>query len=194
MNVPEFASSCGPVPTPTSTKFATILLWYTQSGVVSSARDRSTSVVPHEEHMPQVIESPPDSKVFTVQELYAKSSPLLVPSWQRDYSWQPDEHVQKLIDDLWEYNEGAEANPGRYYLLGQVILVPNSDKQNEIVDGQQRLTTVYLLLLCLLNTFKIDGRVALNVQKNAVIYSMLINSVVDIEDNIRLLLPSKEST
>ncbi len=144
--------------------------------------------------MPQVIETPPDSKVFTVQELYAKSSPLLVPSWQRDYSWQPDEHVQKLIDDLWEYIEGAEVNPGRYYLLGQVILVPNSDQQNEIVDGQQRLTTVYLLLLCLLNTFKIDGRVALNVQKNSVIYSMLINSVVDDEDNIRLLLPYQDGS
>lgn len=145
--------------------------------------------------MPQVTQTPPDSKVFTVQELYEKSFPLRVPQWQRDFSWQPDDHVQKLIEDLWEFCEGSNSNPGRYYLLGQVIVVPNDEKQNEIVDGQQRLTTVYLMLLCLLNAFKVDGRVNLGEQKNSIIYSNLISAIVETDDEqVRLSLPFQDGT
>lgn len=144
--------------------------------------------------MPQVTQTPPDSKVFTVRELYEKSSPLVVPQWQRDFSWQPDDHVQKLIEDLWEFSEGASTSPGRYYLLGQVILVPNSQVKNEIVDGQQRLTTMYLLLLCLLNTFKSSGRVDILEQNNSIIFANLINSIVDEDEDVRLSLPFQDGT
>jgi len=145
--------------------------------------------------MPQVTQTPPDSKVFTVRELYEKSSPLVVPQWQRDFSWQPDDHVQKLIEDLWEFSEGAITSPGRYYLLGQVILVPNGRAQNEIVDGQQRLTTMYLLLLCLLNAFKVPGRVDLAEQNNSIIFANLINAIVDDEEqDVRLALPFQDGT
>lgn len=144
--------------------------------------------------MPQVTQTPPDSRVFAVKELYEKSSPLVVPQWQRDFSWQTDDHVQKLIEDLWEFSEEATTHPGRYYLLGQVILVPNLQLKNEIVDGQQRLTTIYLLLLSLLNEFKIPGRVDLPEQNNSIIFANLINAIVDDEENVRLTLPYQDGT
>jgi hypothetical protein len=145
--------------------------------------------------MPQLTQTPPDSKVFTVKELYEKSSPLVVPQWQRDFSWQPDDHVQKLIEDLWEFSEGATTNPSRYYLLGQVIFVPNSQAQNEIVDGQQRLTAVYLLLLSLLNAFKSPERVDITDQSNSIIFANLINAIIDDEDHdVRLVLPFQDGT
>ena len=145
--------------------------------------------------MPQLTQTPPDSKVFTVKELYEKSSPLVVPQWQRDFSWQPDDHVQKLIEDLWEFSERATTDPSRYYLLGQVIFVPNDQAQNEIVDGQQRLTAMYLLLLCLLNAFKAPERVDVTDQSNSIIFANLINAIVDDEDqDVRLALPFQDGT
>lgn len=142
--------------------------------------------------MPQVTYSPPDSKVLSVRELYEKSSPLIVPRWQRDYSWKPGDHFQKLIEDLSEFFERSETDPSRYYLLGQVIVVTNDVRQNEIVDGQQRLTTVYLMLLCLLNNFKIS--VNNNERNNSLIYSSLISSIVDEDDRLRLELPFQDGT
>ena len=144
--------------------------------------------------MAQSIQAPPDSKVFTVLELFQKSSPLVVPSWQRDYAWQPDDHVQKLIEDIWSFNEDFNSNLGRYYLLGQVIIVSNPEGKNEIVDGQQRLTTMYLMLLCLHNTFRVQDRVQLHIQNNIIVSSQLINSIVDDDGIIRLSLPYQDGT
>jgi uncharacterized protein with ParB-like and HNH nuclease domain len=144
--------------------------------------------------MAQSIQAPPDSKVFTVQELFQKSSPLVVPSWQRDYAWQPDDHVQKLIEDIWSFNEDFNSNLGRYYLLGQVIIVSNPEGKNEIVDGQQRLTTMYLMLLCLHNTFRVQDRVQLHVQKNTIVSSQLISAIIDDDEIMRLSLPYQDGT
>jgi hypothetical protein len=144
--------------------------------------------------VPQFGQTPPDSKVFTVRALYEEISPLVVPQWQRDFSWQPDDHVQKLIEDLQEFNEAAENSPGKYYLLGQVILVPNEHGQNEIVDGQQRLTTMYLMLMCLLNAFKVPGRVDILEQNNSITFANLINAIVNDEKQVRLSLPFQDGT
>lgn len=59
-----------------------------------------------------------------------------VPSYQRGYRWGRDE-VIRLLDDIFENG----ANP---YCL-QPIVVKSVDGQYELIDGQQRLTTLYLI-------------------------------------------------
>jgi hypothetical protein len=137
---------------------------------------------------------PPASEVFSISEIYRKSSPLVVPTWQRDFGWSPDDHVQKLIDDFWEFIQRENVTSGSYYLLGQVILVPNAQGKNEIVDGQQRLTTIYLFLLCLLNAFK--ARVDQGLQKNQTTFVGLANAIANTDDGdeIRLELPFQDGT
>lgn len=61
-----------------------------------------------------------------------------VPSYQRGYRWGPHE-VQLLLDDL-------EASDGSSYYLQPVVVRPREDGRWELIDGQQRLTTLYLLL------------------------------------------------
>ena len=65
---------------------------------------------------------------------------FLVPSYQRGYRWGADE-VSALLDDI-------EAITGdKDYCLQPVVVKKRDDDQYELVDGQQRLTTLYLLLL-----------------------------------------------
>lgn len=61
-----------------------------------------------------------------------------VPSYQRGYRWGAHE-VQLLLDDL-------EASEGSTYHLQPVVVRPRDDGRWELIDGQQRLTTLYLLL------------------------------------------------
>lgn len=67
-----------------------------------------------------------------------EQKPLIIPDYQRPYVWG-EEQVKRLIDDL---------NSKEYNLLGNIILY-ESDRVYEIVDGQQRLTTIKLILKAL---------------------------------------------
>jgi hypothetical protein len=64
------------------------------------------------------------------------SEKFYVPAYQRGYRWGADE-VGQLLDDIWESRDQ------RYYL--QPVVVKCHGDEWELVDGQQRLTTLYLL-------------------------------------------------
>nr|MDQ3070913.1 DUF262 domain-containing protein [Acidobacteriota bacterium] len=65
---------------------------------------------------------------------------FLVPSYQRGYRWGADE-VSALLDDI------ESISGDKDYCLQPVVVKKREDDQYELVDGQQRLTTLYLLLL-----------------------------------------------
>lgn len=68
-----------------------------------------------------------------------------IPSYQRPYSWEKDQ-VLELIDDLLDAFPYLDNNNCDYF-LGSIILIEKPQKpQVEVVDGQQRLTTLTLLL------------------------------------------------
>src|SRR5664279_3246319 len=62
---------------------------------------------------------------------------FFVPAYQRGYRWGSHE-VGKLLDDIWEHVDAP------YYL--QPVVVKQRDDEWELVDGQQRLTTLFLIL------------------------------------------------
>lgn len=67
---------------------------------------------------------------------------LSIPDYQRIYCWE-EKQVIKLLEDLLKYSS-------REFHLGNIILHKLSDiDEHHIVDGQQRLVTLTLLLLCL---------------------------------------------
>ena len=94
-----------------------------------------------------------NSKIKTVQELLANRYTL--DYYQREYNWQT-EQVAELLEDLttkflenYEANHNSEAvDNDAYYFLGSIV-ISKKDETNElyIVDGQQRLTTLTLLLI-----------------------------------------------
>jgi len=73
-----------------------------------------------------------------------------IPTYQRGYRW--DSHVVKLLDDLLEYHfdRKMSSNVGDYYCLQPIIIQFISEDDDavhyKVVDGQQRLTTIYILL------------------------------------------------
>lgn len=85
------------------------------------------------------------------------SSKYDIDEYQREYSWE-DKHVKELLNDLfvrfWSCfdltHERTEVDSYKGYYLGAVI-VSHRDGTSYIVDGQQRLTTLTLLLIHLLH-------------------------------------------
>lgn len=62
---------------------------------------------------------------------------FFVPAYQRGYRWG-DEEVGQLLDDIWE----SGGNP---YYLQPVVVKAMPDGRHELIDGQQRLTTLFLI-------------------------------------------------
>ncbi len=67
-----------------------------------------------------------------------------VPSYQRGYKWGKSE-VEYLLTDIWEFAENKGKPEHEIYCL-QPIVVKKQGAEYELIDGQQRLTTIYLIL------------------------------------------------
>lgn len=84
----------------------------------------------------------------TVLELLSSGQeiPFVIPEYQRPYSWGDDE-ISTLFDDLWNFSiERTESNGNaQNYFLGCVVSY-KQNKERQIIDGQQRLTSLFLLL------------------------------------------------
>ncbi len=65
----------------------------------------------------------------------------IVPDYQREYVWE-DAQVEQLLADLWEAYEADNKKP---YFLGTIVTY-DTNSQFELIDGQQRLTTFFLML------------------------------------------------
>jgi len=89
-----------------------------------------------------------------------KNADFIIPDYQRPYAWGKNE-CQTLWDDLFGFafpdndcNKFDSDND--QYFLGPIVTYPNPNhnKQQEIIDGQQRLTTIMLLLRAFYNHFE----------------------------------------
>ncbi len=66
---------------------------------------------------------------------------FVIPSQQRGYKWT-SENVEELLKDLWEFTKQKTKN---IYCLQPIAVVKNGECEYEVLDGQQRLTTLFLL-------------------------------------------------
>jgi len=87
----------------------------------------------------------------SIRQLFAdKKTDFLVPDYQRPYAWD-ETHCSTLWDDVFAFAfpdndyQKFDSNNDEYY-LGPIVTFPNDDGKKEIIDGQQRLTTLMLLL------------------------------------------------
>ena len=73
---------------------------------------------------------------------------FVIPEYQRQYSWANEE-----LDDLWnDFLDAYRAKNRHDYFLGSVVIVANGRKLS-VVDGQQRITTLMIMLNVLYKTF-----------------------------------------
>ena len=75
-----------------------------------------------------------------------KTKPFVIPEYQRPYAWT-SEQVETLFEDLWEFTttSGGTERDGSYF-LGSIVSYENENGEQEIIDGQQRITSLFLLL------------------------------------------------
>jgi uncharacterized protein with ParB-like and HNH nuclease domain len=68
---------------------------------------------------------------------------FFIPSYQRGYRWTTQQ-VRDLLDDVWNFIE-SEHDKEEWYCLQPVVVKPKNGSW-EVIDGQQRLTTIFLIL------------------------------------------------
>lgn len=87
---------------------------------------------------------------YSIEEAFRECF-YIVPDYQREYVWT-DKEVHQLLEDI---NEQIDAGSTREYFIGTVLVSPTDQKNHyEVIDGQQRLTTFFLLLCALKHLFK----------------------------------------
>ena len=99
-----------------------------------------------------------DSRVFPLEELFADK--FEVDFFQREYVWQ-EKHITDMMKDLTDaflkdYQlahttmDVEDYNP---YFMGEIVLSKKGDKPGAIIDGQQRITSLTLLLIFLIQKY-----------------------------------------
>lgn len=100
-------------------------------------------------------------KKLTIRELFnetntnSKSYRYVVPIYQRNYAWHKT-HIFQLIQDIYDYYKNNHNKP---YYIGTLISFKKENGNSilyEVIDGQQRFTTLSLLLDALKNYYTID--------------------------------------
>lgn len=78
-----------------------------------------------------------------------KKSDFLIPDYQRPYAWEEGQ-CQTLWDDIFAFafpdNNYEKFDKNEEYFLGSIVTFENENNKKEVIDGQQRLTTLMLLL------------------------------------------------
>lgn len=81
-------------------------------------------------------------KVLSVFDLYNGESAIYeVPIYQRNYAWEKEE-ISALVHDVYNAISSKKEN----YYIGTLVSFYKGDRVYEVIDGQQRLTTIFLLL------------------------------------------------
>ena len=112
--------------------------------------------------MSEIVENP---KLKSIYELLCneegKPESFFIPSYQRGYRWT-EQQVKDLLNDIWEFHQNVKLrkNDG-FYCLQPIVVKKRENGQFEVIDGQQRLTTIYLILYYINQGYVEDRRMKL---------------------------------
>lgn len=81
----------------------------------------------------------------SIYQIYLESqeaNTYMIPVYQRNYAWEEDE-ITALIKDVYDSSVKNQKDP---YYIGTLVTYKRGDNEYEVIDGQQRLTTIYIIL------------------------------------------------
>ncbi len=88
---------------------------------------------------------------FSIQGLLGDSAEYLIPMYQRNYAWGEGE-INQLVQDVLDYQQKhTDTAEHKTYYIGTLVVHKRSDDRFEVIDGQQRFTTLSLLAIWLKN-------------------------------------------
>ena len=87
----------------------------------------------------------------TISEIFSCDGIYKIPNYQRQYSWTNDQ-LEALWDDLYEAYQNKTVDNDCYF-LGSIVVVNDGKGYFELIDGQQRITTLMILMNVLVKDF-----------------------------------------
>jgi len=87
-------------------------------------------------------------RLRSIYDLIEKKEKFYIPSYQRGYRWTKQQ-VEDLLIDILEFSQNVQQNKSDgFYCLQPVVVKKNNKNESiwDVIDGQQRLTTIYILL------------------------------------------------
>lgn len=106
---------------------------------------------------------------------------FVVPKFQRDYSWGSEQW-----DDLWQDVETMIDENDDHY-MGYLVLQTDDDKNYLIIDGQQRFTTVTILILAAIKCIKAFVEKGVDASDNQVRMDNLMQTYIGKKDSVTLV-------
>ena len=76
-----------------------------------------------------------------------------VPDYQREYVWE-ERQVEQLLSDINAERMGLQATNAPEYFIGSIVVCPKPDEVFQLIDGQQRMTTIFLILCAIRDRIK----------------------------------------
>lgn len=86
-----------------------------------------------------------------------KAESFFIPSYQRGYRWT-EQQVKELLEDIWEFI--CKKNKDEFYCLQPIVVKKNKEDilKWDVIDGQQRLTTIFIILKILADKIESDNK------------------------------------
>lgn len=113
----------------------------------------------------------PSAIEVPVKDIFSSNYLFNIPGYQRPYAWS-EQQARDLFDDLWSFQKSNPEPPADdlkaqdeapTYFLGSIVLIKEKDKPEAVVvDGQQRLTTLTLLLAAIRTKVSSDAAEAIS--------------------------------
>lgn len=118
---------------------------------------------------------------------FHSTKPLVVPVYQRNYTWRK-ENCKLLFDDILSICNDDH----KKHFIGSVVFVDHADSFI-VIDGQQRITTISILLLALRNAIK-NGEIEVSNPSlaNQIEYEFLVNQFSSTEEHRMKLKPFRD--
>jgi uncharacterized protein with ParB-like and HNH nuclease domain len=121
------------------------------------------------------------SESVSVGALFSQDSFFRIPPYQRPFSWD-DEHFDDLISDT------KDADRNTQYFMGTMVLHKEQGGTMAVVDGQQRLTSLLILLACLRDAID-DGQYKSGIQDKIMQQKRVIDGI---PERIRLEVKDRD--
>lgn len=123
----------------------------------------------------------------TFRKLFGNGLTYNIPRFQRDYSWTDVEWDELWLDILEATKTGGE--PAHY--MGYLVLQTQNDKTFDVIDGQQRLTTLSIIVLAILRNLKRLIEAGQDPEQNQLRLDQIRSSYIGYLDPVTLVASSK---